>query len=303
MTTPVQYSNSGPRITVNDAIRSPMLIARRMLRLIQNQFVMETVLRRAGGAEGGVIAFEESTPLFAADDAAIVEEGGEIPLTTGMRGKPRSVHTIKMARGVEITREMRDRQRIDLLNQNMTQVRNTFVRTWDLRMFKALETHPDVPVIPAGTVWATSTVIRDVVFDAQEVITQQVADPVNRPADFLGFAPDTMVMPVSAHYDLLRNVDFSKIYEGGNIADRNIRYTGRLERQMFGMNILVSRTMAPGKVLILERETVGGWSDERPMEVGPTYPDPDREVWRANAVRRTGIFIDQPKAAAWITGV
>jgi hypothetical protein len=299
MPTAAQYSNQGPRITVNQMVKDPLLVPRRFLQLAANEWIMEDLLRHVPNTGSGVVGYEEETPLFAADDPAIVEEGGEIPLTTGEVGIPKSVRTIKLARGVEITRETKDRNRTDRVNMTLTQVKNTFVRTWENRFFDALDAAVTQSV-PAGTAWATSTTIRKVILDAVEVVAEaSVAGASNSP---LGFVPDALVLSRADSYDLLRSEDFSKHYTG-NMADKNIQFSGKLPNQILGLNVLVSRFLTPGTAWVLERKTVGGFSDERALSATPLYEDRDRELWRSNVVRRTAVFVDQPKAACKITGI
>src|SRR4051794_20578306 len=117
MPTPAHYSGSGPRITVNAFVRDPLMIRARMIDLFDQQFVMNQLLRNAGNADAGVISYSESTPLFTDDDASVIAEGGEIPLTTGQDGIPKAAYTIKTGMGIEITQGTRDRNKVDRLNQ------------------------------------------------------------------------------------------------------------------------------------------------------------------------------------------
>jgi hypothetical protein len=90
---------------------------------------------------------------------------------------------------------------------------------------------------------------------------------------------------------------------GFTYATKNPLYTGTLEAQLVGLRVLTSRFMADDVAWVLERKTVGGYSDEYPLQVEPLYPDKPRQVWRTDITRRTAIYIDQPKAACKITGI
>lgn len=301
MPTAAQYSGQGPRITVAQMVKDPLLVPRRFLKLAENEWIMEDLLRRVPNTGSGVVGYEEETPLFANDDPSIVEEGGEIPLTTGDVGVPKAVHTVKMARGVEITRETKDRNRTDRVNMVMSQVRNSFVRTWENRFFSAMNSAVTQSVA-ADAVWTTnpnSTIRKDILDAVQTVSEAAVAGATNSP---LGFVPDVLVLSRVNMYDLLRNEDFSKHYQG-NVADQNIQFTGKLPDKILGLNVLVSRFLPAGTAYVMERKTLGGFSDERPLSATPLYEDRDRELWRSNIVRRSAVFIDQPKAACKITGI
>jgi hypothetical protein len=297
------YSGQGPRVTVNDLIVDPLLIQQRFLQMADQQFIMEAILRQLPSAQSGIIGYHESTPLFLDDDAAVVGEGGEIPLGVGSDGIPKATHTIKLARGIEITREMRDRNRIDLVNVRMNQVRNTMVRTWENRLFSALS-GATTGSVTAASPWQTSTTIRqDIMGAIQNVTEAKLSQGNNNTQNFLGFIPDIMVISTKTQYDMIGNGDFGQLYLGGDIAEKNPQYTGQLERTVQSMTVLISRFMPQNQVWLMESKTVGGFSDERPLGVTPLYADQPREVWRADVVRRTGIAIDQPLSACVINGV
>src|SRR4051812_37017556 len=111
-------------------LKDPLLIRARMLQMMDQQFIMNALLRQAPPAEAGVILYNESTPLFTDDDASVIAEAAEIPLVQGQDGVPKAAFTIKTGLGIEITIEMRNRNRIDLVTTRMTQVKNTILRHW-----------------------------------------------------------------------------------------------------------------------------------------------------------------------------
>lgn len=306
MPTPAHYSGSGPRITVNAFIRDPLMIRARMIDLFDQQFVMNQLLRNAGSADSGVVGYSESTPLFTDDDASVIAEGGEIPLTTGQDGVPKAAYTIKTGMGIEITQETRDRNRVDRLNQRMVQVRNTIVRHWERRLFNAFSA-----AVPAGNVldlgptaatssWYTGSApkIRNNILDAKQLVTEAAVP--NQDQSFLGFDPDTIVISTRTLTALLKDDEFAKVYANSPLANLSPRYTGVLEKQLYGLTWVASRFMSDDDAYLLESGTCGGYSDERPLQTSPTYQIREREVWRSDVVRRTAIFIDQPYAIARI---
>lgn len=313
MPTPTTYSNSGVRITVNSMIKDPLLIRARMLQMMNQQFIMEALLRKAPRAEAGVILYHESTPLFTDDDASVIAEAAEIPLVQGQDGIPKAAFTIKTGLGIEITIEMKNRNRVDLVTQRMTQVKNTITRHWERRLFDALNAAiPAANVLnldAGGTGFATNgwysgsaPKIRDNIIDTMQLVREAVVPGQGADA-YLGFEPDTLVVSTRTATVMMKDDEFRKAYEGSPLAEKNPFYTGQLEKQVMGLNILTSRFMNDDYAFLLQRNVVGGYSDERPLNVSPTYPDQDREIWRSNVIRHTGIFVDQPYAAAKIAAL
>jgi hypothetical protein len=307
--TPTTYSNSGVRITVNAMLKDPLLIRARMLQMMNQQFIMEALLRQAPRAEAGVILYNESTPLFTDDDASVIAEAAEIPLVQGQDGVPKAAFTIKTGLGIEITIEMRNRNRFDLVTTRMTQVRNTILRHWERRLFNALNA-----AVPAGNVltlaaansWNGGTAgqikIRNNLIDAAQLVREAVVPGQGTDA-YLGFEPDTLVISTRTMAVMMKDDDFRKAYEGSPLASKNPYYTGQLEKNVMGFDILTSRFMQDDYAFLLQKNVVGGYSDERSLNVTPTYPDQDREIWRSNVIRQTGIFIDQPFAIAKINNI
>lgn len=310
MPTPGTYSNSGVRLTVNAMLKDPLIIRARMLQMMNQQFIMEALLRKAPAAEAGVILYNESTPLFTDDDASVIAEAAEIPLVQGQDGIPKAAFTIKTGMGIEITIEMKNRNRYDQVQVRMTQVRNTILRHWERRLFTAFAAAvPAANVLDLGPTVATNgwysgsaPKIRANILDALQLVREAVVPGQGTDA-YLGFEPDTVVLSTRTANVMMKDADFRKVYEGSDLAKENPFYTGQLQRQAFGLNWITSRFMTDDEVYLLERNTVGGYSDERPLSVSPTYPDQDREIWRSNVVRQTGIFIDQPFALAKIANI
>lgn len=304
MTAPygVQYSNQGLRVTVNDFIHDPLMVRARIMRMSQRQWIMEAILRNEGPNNSGVVQFEENAPNFLDDEPEVVAEGGEIPLGQGSEGTPKAAFTIKTALGLMITREMRDRNKVGTLNRRMIQLRNTFLRHWERRMFAEFEAKA-VNTQPVTTAWASSTTLRDDISEAIETVEQATLGLDDDSQDFMGFAPDTLLIPTATKYDLLRSTEFAKLYELGDKTNQHPMYVHQLERTIMGLTVMESRFLPAGTAYVMQRGEVGGYSDERPFQVGSLYEDQNNETWRANAVRRTAIFIDQPKAYVKLTGV
>lgn len=302
----IASQSDGPRITVAAMTKNPTIIPRRILSTLQNQFIADEVLRRLPPTQSGAYVFEESTPLFAEGDAPVVGEFGEIPLISGRAGARKVAVTVKRALGLQISIEMKNRNNIDKVNTQITQIKNTFIRTWETAFVNGLLLHPDIHRMPAGAFWdGVGGAIREDLVEATALIENSSLDGAPN-EDFFGFSPNTLVIGRNVRDALLLSDDFNKAYVD-NKADENIAYTGKLPGRFFNVDaIMVSREMdrlSPDGALLLERKTVGGIGDERPLHSTPMYEDPNRESWRSNTVRQSAIVIDQPKAACLIENV
>ena len=307
MPTSVLSVSDGPRTTVADLIGNPMLIPARILELLHQGFISDAILRDAGPNANGLVQFHEETPLYLDDDLVDVAEFGEIPVGSGQIGIPRIAVGIKQGRGVRVSREMRDENKIDAVNTQIKQLANTAIRSEE-RALRALLQNPAIPTMAASAAWTSgSAKIRRDIANAQELIAS--AKPtVSQDEDFLGFEADTIVFPGSITPVLLDNEEFLKVYKDA-LSTEDIRYTGKLPKDVLNLAALRTRTWPKDRVLVVERGTVGFYSDTRKLESTGLYPEGNgpnggsTESWRSDTTKKRVMGVDQPKAAVWITGV
>jgi hypothetical protein len=302
--TPIVSYQDGPRITVNDLIKSPTVVPRRIIDITANKFVADKILRNGGSAPSGVVKYSESTPLFSNSPSEIVQEFGQIPVSTNDVGALFVTQTQKRGLGVRISREMADRNDIDAVNLQITQVSNTMIRDWDgLFMAVALAKCASSGHTSAATAaWDNvSAATRKDIATAKYQIATSVA--ANQAANFLGFNADTLVLNLADILKMEGNDDTWKAWIGGNIADQNPMVTGDTPLRLFGLNVLPTFNIPAGTALVCESKTLGFISDERPLQSTPLYYNEDVETWRSNTVRTSAIGIDQPLAMATITGI
>jgi hypothetical protein len=301
MTTRFLSVDDGPRITVNAFIKAPTLIPRRILDITNMRFVADEILRPGGALTGGVAKYFESTPLFADDDVSLVEEFGEIPGGRTSLGNPLFVRAVKRALAVKISQEMIDDNDVDAVNTQVQQVSNTMIKAIDNALWDTVLANGSVGTGAATAGWSSgSSKIR---FDLATAM-QTVADAADASGDDLGYMADTLVINTTTQTNFLSSDDVSKVFIGGNIADQNPLYLGKLGPNFFGLDVYVTRSSKiTGKAFVCERKTLGFISDATPLQSTPLYEDRPRETWRSDTKRRSAMALDQPKAGCWITGV
>lgn len=307
MASTVVSVSDGGRSTVSDLVGQPLAIPTRVIDNLRNRFLGEGLLRDAGRNTNGLVSYSESTPLFLGSDVETVAEFAEIPVAAGQVGTPRIAVASKKGLGVRVSREMRDENRIDDVNRQITQLVNTMLRAQE-RALRALLQDPSVPTIAATAAWTgpTGKIRRDLA-NAAEVIGSATPN-ATYDDDILGFEADTVVLPGNITPLLMDNEEFLKVYNG-DLASQNISYTGRLPNDILGMAGMRSYSWPKDRVLVLERKTVGFYSDTRPLEATALYGEgggPNggpTESWRSDTTFKRALGLDQPKAACWITGV
>jgi len=309
---PIIAAGDGQKVTVNSLLKSPLIIPRKILSLMENQFIADSVLRQGGQAPSGVVEYFESTPLFTDQGSGIREEYGEYKIVTGSDGQLSVVVTTDRGLSVVVSDTEKRRNSMDVLNLRMTQAKNTLVRDWDLAFQTAVLANASIPTYAAGggvvtganAYWSASTTglpRRDII-NAKFIVKQaQYSLQTN---SWFNFTPDTMVMSSNTAEALLFSNDYNaQLAPTGALASENLLYTGKLPNRILDLDVLVSRTWPDQKVLVCERNTIGFIADEMPLQATPMYRKEENKYWRSDINRQSALGIDQPLAGVIITGV
>lgn len=308
--TPIISVQDGPRITLAQLAKSPTVIPRRQLDMMDNQFLVDAVLRKADDAPSGAVIYFESTPLYSTDDPQVMDEFGMIPVTSGLLGLPKVVRTVRRALGLRVSKTQIDRNSVQQVTTQMVQIRNTMVRAWEDALFSALLASTQINTMATNQPWGSaSSHIRSDVNAAKFIIKNAASDTAGNQK--FGYVADTLVIHIETEFDFLNSSEVSTPYVG-NIADENLKYTGKLPNKFLGLDVLVSWRLwnyAPNGALVLQRNLLGGISDERPLQATPMYGEGNgpnggpTESFRSDITRSSAIFIDNPRCACLITGV
>ena len=304
--------SDGARLTVSDLVGNPMWVPTKLKQLMQNQFISESLFRNGGSNPNGVVAYREGDPLFLDDDVEDVAEFGEIPVGIGRRGMPRVAFATKRGLAVRVSLEMIRENNIGQVNRQMMQLRNTFVRAND-KAVKALLESVAIPTTAVAVPWTTAATSKprtDIANGIETIASAAPAVAEGGSADEnYGFMPDTIVLHPGLLPILQDNVNFMQVYQYNVPAAQAPNYTGSLPETVLGLSVVLSRAFPLNKVLILERGTVGFYSDTWPLEFTALYPEGNgplggpTQCWRSDAVHKRALAVDQPKAALWLTGV
>lgn len=299
--------SDGSRFTVSDLVKQPLFIPTKLKELMEKQFISEALLRNGGKNAAGSVIFREGDPTFLDSDVQDVAEFGEIPVSSGQLGEPRVAFAVKKALGIRVSKEMIDENDIDAVNKQINGLKNTFIRAND-RGAKALLQSASVPTLAVTAPWddPLGKPRTDLAKAIEQVSTAAPAEATED--EYYGFEPNTLVVHPGLLATLMDNEQILKVYNGA-VAGESIAYTGAIPGNMMGLNVIQSRTFPIDKALVLERGTVGFYSDTRPLQFTSLYPEGNgpnggpTETWRSDASHKRALGLDQPKAALWLTGL
>lgn len=301
--------NDGGGITVADIKGNPMWIPTKVVELLNNGFVEDFWLRDAGPNINGLVGFSKSRPLYLDAEIADLVEFEEIPVAAGSRGTRMIAVGTRKGLGVRVSKDMIDEGNLMEVQDQITQLVNTFIRS-RTRALRALLEDPSIPTIPAGAAWDTSNgrPRRDIA-NAMEKIASANVSGVTDAEDEFGFTADGIGISTALTPVLMDNDNFAAIYNKDSLVSEDIRYTGALPRKILGLDAAEARHWPKNKVLVGQRKVAGFRSDTRPLQSTGLYPEGNgpnggpTESWRSDTTAKRVMGLDQPLALCWITGV
>lgn len=309
MTQQIVSVNDGNQITVADIKGNPLWIPTKVVEMLDGAFIEDFFLRDAGPNINGLVGFRQSRPVYLDAEIADLVEFEEIPVAAGQRGVPMIAVGTRKGLGVRVSKDMIDEGNIMEVQDQITQLVNTFIRS-RARALRALLENPAIPTIPAGAAWDTANgrPRRDIANAMEEVASAQVSGVVDAEDEF-GFTADGIGMSSSLTPVLLDNDNFASVYDKDSLVSEDIRYNGKLPRKILGLDAAAARYWPKNKVLVAQRKILGFRSDTRPLQSTELYPEGNgpnggpTESWRSDTTAKRVMGLDQPLAACWITGV
>lgn len=309
MTQQIVSVNDGGGVTIHDIKGNPMWIPNKVIELLADQFIEEVWLRDAGPNPNGLVGFRTARPIFLDQDIADLVEFEEIPIAAGARGIPMIAVGTRKGLGVRVSKDMIDEGNLLEVQDQITQLVNTFIRSRALALRTLLESNA-IPTIAAGAAWDTSNGRpgKDIA-NAEEVVASANVGQVADAEDEFGYVADTISLSASLKPTLMGNDNFTSIYNRDSLVSEDIRYTGKFPGQIGGLDPVAARYWPKNKVLVGMRKKAGFYSDTRPLQSTGLYPEGNgpnggpTESWRSDTTAKRVMGIDNPLALCWITGV
>lgn len=299
--TPFITSQSGPQITVNQWIQDPTRIPQYVLSLMSQGFLADAIFRPGGAIPSGVVQFSETTPIYANSTVTNRAEGSEIPIASVSGATPNVAYSQDKALRLIVTEEMRRRDRVDMLEMGMTQVTNSIIRAFDDMSVAAIVNNSSVQTQAASSVWATSSYdIRGDILAAGK----KIEGAQDGQGSELGYIADTLIVNRSTKFDLINSAQFNAVYtNGGDLASENLRYTGKLPKQILGFDVLMSPRVPAGTAFLLQRKVCGFICDEVGLRAYPLDEDRNRLSWSSIVQRVSAVGLDSPLSVCRFTGI
>lgn len=304
MPTAAYTSLDGFRQTVDGLIKDPLDISATVLSMMSGQFIADAVLRQGGITESGAVRYWESAPLYADDTPEIRAEFAEVPIVPTSVGTPRVVFAHERAMGILVSDEMRRRRIVDPVNQQMAQVSNTMIWSWNQAFFNAVVSNPAVQTLAVANSWASSNAtIRADMANAMSLIeTAQLQSSLSGFQQQFNYVADTMIIGYGTKNTLIQSSSFAAPYVG-DLASESLQYVGKLPSQLMSLDTLLTHQMPAGTAMILQRNRCGFIADELPMQATALYREESRKSLRSDVQRASAVGISDPLSIVVLTGI
>lgn len=284
-------SVNGNQITVEQFLKTPSRVTRVINDLTRQRFIAERIFA-SGDAVGGAVIYDQVTAseLYTDRDVQAIEAGSEFPIVTSGETAPKVAAVTKWGGAAVLTYEAVRRDARDILNRELTKLRNTIVRKVDTVAIAALDAAPINA--DTGTDWSDGT-------NGDPILDLAQGRSVIDDAD-LGYVADTILINPAQMVDLIGRKDVREALPREALSGNPIA-NGQLNGFM-GYTWYVTNRVAAGTAYILASTMAGSLRDELPL-YSRVIDQQERERWLVQAARVTVPIVTDPKAVLKLTGL
>lgn len=297
--------NDGARYTVSELLANPTQFARPMIDFLVG-WDLAPVIFEDIGPNNGSVAYDKDPVPFAEHGLETVAEFAEYPAIRAKGSEKIMISAEKEGRWLDVSYEMRDENLVNQVNKNLIQFRNSAALS-NARRLRQLLLASDIGAVVASAPWKGDTA--DILTDTDEAVGH-IADAAVPGYDeseaTYGFDPDTMIIPRSLAGAFVKDEQTRAAYNGNLAVDNPLftGYRGVTKTGYNGLQIIIPKYWFSDRILVLDSSNKPGFvSNTKPLALTGPYDDPKRDTIGYKLSQKRILAVDNPKAAAWITGV
>ncbi|AKF27004.1 hypothetical protein YH66_05250 [[Brevibacterium] flavum] len=302
----ISIDDNRREVNVSDLLSNPEIIPTRALERLQNEFPAEDILTDGGTSTSMEFQFERNTQSYLDSDPEVVAEFGNFPTASPTSGEVVTGRALKVGYKIEVSREMKDFNKVQEVTKRVDKAVNTFRRYNERQLWEAMMA-VGIPEVPVSVAWNQQgadprydlSLAMETVASGNAVSIEDLEEP---------WDPNMVVLHKALAPVLVGSEKWNNVYTG-NTSNESIRYTGKLPTQPMGMDALGVRYMNRNRVLVLQKGAPGFFKDPRRLEATPMRGqggDPlggDNESYNSRLSQMRFVGIDEPYSACWLTGV
>lgn len=285
---------AGVRITVDAFLQNPARVQKVIADLTGQRFIADRIFSPGPLATGGAVIFDQvmANELFTGRDVQAIAPGSEFPILNQLEAAPLVARTVKWGGAARFSYEQIDRDRRDVVNRGLTQIRNTIVRKVDSVAVGVLRAAPINQQVAAAT-WDNS--VAAIVKDVQTAKT--AVDKLD-----MGYEiTDVLISPETA-LNMITNDKLLSLLPRENFgAQPNPIESGEL-RGVMGLTWYATNRVADGEAFFISGRQAGSISDEKPL-YSRVVDEQDRESRLVMAARLVVPYVTDPLSVVRLTGI
>lgn len=291
---PAPPTIAGQVISIDQWLADPLRVTQTLRDLTQERFLADQIFTPGGRATGGAVIYDQilGNELYMGRDVQAIEPGSEFPILNASDLSSLVARTTKWGGAFIVTYEERDRDRRDVIAQQLIQLRNTIVRKVDTVAVATLRAAPILQATASGN-WSDSDV--SIYGDVQATRTA-----VSR--QDLGYEVDTALISPGTHLAMVSNEKLLGQLPREGSGSNNPIISGELTGVAGISRWFVSNRVGDNEAFFLSGRQAGSISDEKPL-YSRQVDQPERERWLIQAARLTVPFVNNPKSVVRLTGL
>lgn len=307
----ITHSSDGPKWTVNQLIKNPVWVPNIIQKMVLDNNIAEWLLRTGPTAVGGAVAFEEAVALYAGSEGEIVAEFAEYPMTDTPMRTPMTRATTKRGVGFRISEEMKTRNDVGRVQDEMKMVRDTLVNGRDKVFFNAVMNNTNVQTFAAANAaaadgWydtnpANSRIRYDITRAVFRIAAQGVPSAANE--EKLGYDADTLIVHPQVAAMLFNSPEVEKTFDQRAPASDTIKFSGLLANKFLNLDVFKSWRCPRDTAVVCQRNSMGFISKEWPLRGTPLKFNESDDTYTSYFRYRDLVAIDNPKAVCKITNI
>lgn len=307
----VTHSYDGPKWTVNQLIKNPVWVPNIVAKMVEDANIAEWLLRTGPTAYGGAVAFEETMALYAGSEGEIVAEFGEYPMTETPMRTAVTRATTKRGIGMRISEEMRTRNDVGRVQDEMRMVRDTLVNGRDKVFFDAVTTNASVQTFAASSAattdgwYSTDPAVSKIKYDVARAKFRISSQGVSgaQYSEKLGYKADTMIVHPQVAEMLIYSPEVSEVFDKGSPASASIKFSGLIPTKFLNLDVMSSWRCPQDTVFVCQRKAMGFISKEWPLRGTPLKFEEKDDTWTSYFRYRDLVAVDNAKAVCKITNI
>jgi hypothetical protein len=286
---------AGVRITVDAFLNNPARVQKVIADLTAQRFIADRIFSPGPSAAGtGAVIYDQvmANELYTQRDVQSIEPGSYFPILNQVEAAPLVAKTVKWGGAARFTDEQVERDRRDVVQRGLTQIRNTIIRKVDTVAVATLRAAPIQQAL-ASSSWTNSAaaIVKDVQTGKTAVDKLDMGYEIT----------DALISPTTALNMITNDKLLSLLPREGMGGMPNPIESGEL-RGVLGLSWYSTNRVSDDEVLLVSGRTAGSISDEKPL-YSRVVDERAREARLVMAARLVVPYVTDPLSVVRITGV